>query len=371
MDDHTCSAAAQTGTPDAPVAAGPTVAAGPNAAAGPTAAAGPAPAAGVDMGPELSFRFRPMELDAVAFADAGFATANDFPPGHFDEPEDQERLAERIVADPAPHAGTSTLSSREPPSNEAIEATLAIVREQLQALRSSDDFRRREMDDIRHASQAADARLDAAELRVNDLSAMFAHLSAEQGDSKRVLDQMAHQLGDFVRYFGQIQASTPASKYPSFAIARGPGSMSGMEAYTNSPSFRQFAEDIFTGIFSTAPFRGQAGTFDSASHASPSRTPVTRRVASNVLPRGNYSSGTKRAKRPRAASAIMTRSKSSYKGKDKGKGKARDDEDEDVFVDDPVEEVVEEEEEGDVQEDVEEDVEEDGDDTDNAEWEED
>jgi hypothetical protein len=152
-----------------------------------------------------------------------------------------------------------------------------------------------------------------------------------------------------------------------------------MEEYTNSPSFRQFAEDIFTGIFSTAPFCGQASTFDSASHAGPSRTPVTRRTASNVLPWGNYSSGMKRAKRPRATSAIMTRSKSSYRGKDKGKGKARDVEDEDVFVDDPVDEVedvqdvqdVDVEAEEDVQEDMEEDVEEDGDDIDNAEWEED
>jgi hypothetical protein len=320
-----------------------------------------------------------MELDAIAFTDAGFATANDFPPGHFDEPEDQERLAERIVADPTPHAGTSILSLREPPpSNEAIEATLAIVREQLQALRSNDALWRDEIADIRQASQAANARLNDAEFRVDDLAATFAHLSAEQGNSKRVLDQMANQLGDFVRYFAQIQASTPASKYPSFAISRGKGSMSGMEAYTNSPSFRQFAEDIFTGIFSTAPFRGQVGTFDSASHAGPSRTPVTRRTASNILPRGNYSSGTKRAKRPRAASAIMTRSKSSYKGKDKGKGKgkARDDENEDVFVDDPVDEVEDMEDmqieaEEDVQEDVDEDVEEDGDDIDNAEWEED
>jgi hypothetical protein len=365
MDDHAGSAAGQTGTCDTTGTSDETVAAGPTVAAG------------VDMGPQLSFTFRPMELDAIAFTDAGFATANNFPPGHFDEPEDQERLAERIVADPAPHAGTSILSRREPPpSNEAIEATLAIMREQLQALCSNDALRRHEIADIRQASQAANARLDDTELRVNDLVATFAHLSAEQGNSKHVLDQMANQLGDFVRYFTQIQASTPASKYPSFAIAWGPGSMSGMEEYTNSPSFHQFAEDIFTGIFSTAPFHGQVGTFDSASHACPSCTPVTRRTASNVLPRGNYSSSTKRAKRPRAASAIMTRSKSSYKGKDKGKGKARDDEDEDVFVEDPVDEVegmedMDVEEEEDVQEDVEEDVEEDGDDIDNAEWEED
>jgi hypothetical protein len=169
MDDHAGSAAVQTGTCDTTGTPDETV------------------AAGVDMGPQLSFTFRPMELDAIAFTDAGFANANDFPPGHFDKPEDQERLAKHIVADPAPHAGTSILSRQEPPpSNEAIKATLAIVREQLQALRSNDALRCHEIADIQQASQAANARLDDTEFRVNDLAAMFAHLSAEQGNSMSV-----------------------------------------------------------------------------------------------------------------------------------------------------------------------------------------
>ena len=86
--------------------------------------------------PDLSFTVQPMEMDAAQFADAGFATAEDFEPGHFDEPEDKERLAELMMRNPFPpelDSGSSTISNQ-PPTHDDIQARLARLGEELQAL---------------------------------------------------------------------------------------------------------------------------------------------------------------------------------------------------------------------------------------------
>ncbi|KAJ8593476.1 hypothetical protein M405DRAFT_839180 [Rhizopogon salebrosus TDB-379] len=294
-------------------------------------------AADVDMGPvpmtdtaeemsleNMSFTVRPMEADAAEFAEAGFssaddfATAGDFESGHFEDPAEEEELAQHTVA----HQTT-------PPTNASINGIIAAMRHQIQVLRAGDC---EEIQRIR-----TNTCLNYAETRVQDLEVMYAKLSVEQDDNKIVLNNLVNGMADFVRYFTDVQLSGPDRHY------------------TNPPSIRQLAQeilpDIFSNLSSCAPTG--PGNFDSASHAGPSQTPIshhpasnilpctrrtasnilprTRRMASNILPQTKQISGTQRAKLPHAASAMVTRAQSSQKGK--GKEKAQDDED--YIVDDP------------------------------------
>jgi hypothetical protein len=284
----------------------------------------------------MSFTVRPMEVDAAEFAEAGFssaddfATAGDFESGQFEDPAEEEELARRTVA-----------RQTTPPTNASIDAIIAAVRHQIQVLRAGD---REEIQRIRHAGQLTNTRLDYAETKVQDLEAMYAKLSVEQDDNKIVLNNLVSGMADFVRYFTDIQLSGPDSKFPPFQFITPPPPVSGIGQYTNPPSVRQLAQEIFPDIFSNLSSRAPTGPgdFNSASHAGPSQTPISRRPASNILPRTRRTasnilpqtqqiSGTQRAKLPRAASAMVTRAQSSQKGK--GKEKAQDDED--YIVDDP------------------------------------
>ena len=337
--------------------------------------------ADVEMGPasipDMSFTIRPMPVDPAEFAHAGFATAEDFEPDHFDEPEEAELLAQRIVAAPHnPFPGPSNLPQHQPPSNDHIQASLASVREQLQVLVLNDAARRLEIDEVRQAAQASTSRLDNHDLTIKDLQAMYANLMHDHNRTKTQLDEAVTQLSDFIRYFTEAQQSTAAASHSR---------MSGLQHYTNSPdssALRALAQETFTGIFSQPPsIRLQGGlplatldsirrpsllppaAFDSASHSGPAHHPLanrpfTRRAASNILPQTEVASGTTRAKMPLAASASPKKGKgkgdgkAKWKGKGdgkakgkgkgkqklkaegKGKGKARTEDDEDIVDDD-------------------------------------
>lgn len=287
---------------------------------------------------DASFTFRRMEVDAAVFADAGFATADDFEPGHFDEPEAEELLAERIVAglpnpfpaDPQMDAASSTLADPVPPTHEEIEASLASLRDQLQVLALNDAARRLEIDEVRQAGQVTTSRLDDTELTIKDLQALQAHLTLDHNHTKTQLAQALTQLNDFMRYFSHAQQIAPASH------AR----QSALEYYMNSPSsaMRHFSKETLTGIFSNTPSVHPPGPFDSASHAGPANRPLTRhmaaiagasqptgtqRTASNIFPQTQVTSGTRLAKIPRSASESPQKGKGKAKGKGKGKEKAK------------------------------------------------
>src|ERR1700710_1200938 len=328
-----------------------------------TAAGGDSADADVDIGPagtpqplqDISFTVVPMEVDAAEFADAGFATADDFPVGHFDEPAEEEELAQRIVA-----AGRPTH-----PTNDANEAALSAVRDQIQELRANDAARGLDIDDIRCAGQLANTRLDDTDIKMKDLEASYTALSLEQDQNKVLLNNVVKGMSDFIRYFTDVQSTGPASKFPPVQhLPPSPGNNMGQ--YTNSPSYRQLAQELFPEVYSNVSHDASIGNFDSASHAGPSRTPVsrctapimisqlrltatqvppdTRRMSSTVLPRTGRLSGV-HPDQPRVASAMVTPSQSSDKGKAKVKMNAgeddKDDEDEDEddedddIVDDP------------------------------------
>jgi len=122
-----------------------------------------------------------MEMDATQFADAGFATAEDFEPGHFDEPEDEERLTELMMRNPFPpelDSGSSTLSNQ-PPTHDDIQAHLAHLGEELQALALNDAAHCLEMDELRQENHIHTTRLDTHDLTFNDLKAMYTNLTQD------------------------------------------------------------------------------------------------------------------------------------------------------------------------------------------------
>ena len=299
--------------------------------------AGDAPAAGItdveaaaitDHMADASFTIHPMELDTAAFADAGFATAADFEPGHFDDPEEEELLAERLVAAPAnpftsptqADAGPSTHPHAQPPTHDEIQASLATVGEQIQLLVLSDAARRLEIDEVRQAGLVNSSRLDDTQLTVKELQDMYTRLTQDHNQTKAQLQEALTQLSDFIRYFTSGQQIDPASHTR----------MSGLAYYTNShPSsnLRQLAEETFTGIFSNPPsVCPPPPRFNSASHSGPAlpplaNRPITRRAASNMLPQRQVASSISRANMPRAATATMKGTEGSPKGKGKGNGK--------------------------------------------------
>jgi hypothetical protein len=301
--------------------------------------AGDAPAAGdtdADAAPimddmaDASFTIHPMELDTAEFADAGFATAADFEPGHFDDPEEEELLAERIVAAPAnpfpapvqAPAGPSTHPHAQPPTHDEIQASIATVGEQIQLLVLSDAARRLEIDEVRQAGLVNSSRLDDTQLTIKEMQQMYTSLIQDHDQTKAQLQEALTQLSDFIRYFTNGQQIEPASHTR----------MSGLAYYTNShpsPNLRQLAEETFTGIFSNPPsICPPPRRFDSASHSGPAlpplaNRPVTRRAASNMLPQRQVASSISRANMPRAATATMKGTEGSPKGKGKGKGNGK------------------------------------------------
>jgi hypothetical protein len=333
---------------DQPGTSAPKLAApGAGTADGSDATADRADSSRVDEDMDISFTFRPMDVDAAEFADAGFASADDFPAGHFDEPAEEEELAESIVAGPATH-----------PTNDTIEATLATVKKQIQDLRANDAARRLDIDEIRRAGQVANTRLDDTDIKMKDLEATYKALSLQQDQSKVLLNNVVTGMSDFLRYFTDIQSSgSPASKFPPFQyLPHSPSATSNMATFTNSPSYCQLAQELFPDVFSTLSNQASTGDFNSPSRAGTSRTPVSRqrgplsKQATSILPgaRRTVSSALPQIKRlsgahanhPRAVSAMVTRSQSSHTGKGKEKMDAskvadKDDEDnQDEIVDD-------------------------------------
>jgi len=324
---------------DAVVAGAPDAGAG--TAVGSDATADRADSSRVDEDMDISFTVRPMEVDAAEFADAGFASADDFPAGHFDEPAEEDSLAERIVAGAATH-----------PTNDTIEAALAAVRKQIENLRANDAARRLDIDQIRHAGQVTNTRLDDTDIRMKDLEETYRSLSLEQNQSKVLLNNVVNGMSDFIRYFTDIQSSgSPASKFPPFQyLPHSPSAISKMAAFTNSPSYHQLSRELFPDVFSTLSNQASTGNIHSASHAGTSQTPISRqwaplskqatsirpaarRTASSALPKTKRLSGAG-ANHPRAVSAMVTRSQSSQTGKGKGKGKGKMDAGKDEDKDD-------------------------------------
>ena len=272
--------------------------------------------------PALSFTVGPMETDAAQFADAGFATAEDFEPGHFDEPEDEERLAELMMRNPFPpelDSGSSTLSNQ-PPTHDDIQARLARLGEELQALALNDAARRLEMDELRQENQVQTTRLDTHDLTINDLKAMYANLTQDHNHTKIQLAEALTQFGDFIRYLGNTHQSSAAGTSRSAASIAHSAALNPMEFFTNSPRLSLNALPPRPSISALQPAGMQRPTFDSASHSGrpihpiPNR-PVTRRMASSMYPQAEASASTTRAKQPRAASATMQVVESSPKGK--------------------------------------------------------
>ena len=275
-----------------------------------------------------SFTIRPMEVDTAALADAGFATASDFEPGHFDDPEEEELRAQRLVAAPTnaftrstqADAGPSTYHHAQPPTHDDIQASLATVREQIQALLLNDAARRLEIDEVRQAGRVNSSRLDDTQLALKEVQEMYTGLTQDHNKTKAQLQEALMQLSDLIRFLSTGEPINPASRTR----------MAGLAYFTNSPqasNLRQLAEEIFPDVFSNPSTSFPPIRFDSASHSGPALPPVahhpmTRRAASNMLPLREIASSISRAQMPRAASGMTkgTESSTKWKGNQQGKG---------------------------------------------------
>jgi len=215
-----------------------------------------------------------METDAAQFADAGFATAEDFEPGHFDEPEDEERLAELMMRNPflpeLDESGSST-HSNQPPTHDEIQGCLARLGEELQALVLNDDTRHLEINALRQADQVHTTRLDTQDMTLKDLQAMYANLAQDHNQTKTELAQAVMQFGDLMCYITNAGISHSAASNP-------------MDFFTNTPGPSSNALLPRPSLNVLQPATMHQPAFDSASHLGrpihpfPNR-PVTRHMS--------------------------------------------------------------------------------------------
>jgi len=282
---------------------------------------------------DASFMIRPMEVDRVEFTDAGFASAADFEPGHFDDPEEEELRAERIVAAPSnplpaemqANAGPSTC----PPTHDDIQASLATVGEQLQALLLNDAARRLEIDEVRQEGLVNRSRLDDTQLAIKEVQEMYTSLSQDHDQTKAQLQAALTQLSDLIRFLSTGHAIDPASRTRQAGLTY-------FTSNPHAPNLRQLAEEIFPDVFSNPSTSIAPHRFDSASHSSPAflplaNRPMIRRASSNMLPQRQIASSISGANIHRAATGTMKaaegtpkeKGRGSGKGKSRGKGKGR------------------------------------------------
>jgi len=263
-----------------------------------------------------------METDAAEFAQVGFATPQDFEPGHFDDPEDEDRQAELMMRNPFPpelDSGSSTLSNQ-PPTHDDIEARLARLGEQLQALVLNDAARRLEIDELRQAGQAHTSCLDTHDLSIKDLHVMYANLAQDHNQTKTQLAEALTQFNDLIRYINNTHQSSAAGISRSAASTSHSAALNFLDFLTNTPQ---------PSLNALPPACMHRPAFDSASHSGPPihpfvNRPVTRRMASSMYPQAEASSSTTRAKKPRAASAMTPALESSPKGKGSGRGRGKE-----------------------------------------------